>query len=309
MSKKIVVLLSTFNGEDYIRTQIDSILNQKLSNCELYLYVRDDGSSDKTCEILKEYGDRIKITEGENKGYIASFLELVQYSKDQSFDYFSFADQDDRWDLDKLQIAIDMLDKEDNSNPVLYQSRSRTVDEELNYIGIPDPPSKPITVYNTIIQTISAGHTYVFNKALLSKIEFPIDASRIYGHDSFITNIAAIYGRIIFDNDAHTDYRQHGANQLGTSNVGMFSWIKSRLERLKRGHGKQYARQIEYIYELFGKQMDTEVVDEINRFLKSRKTFRSRLCYIVRTKLYRQETIGNIAFRLLYLLGGYSTEV
>ena len=105
MSKKVVILLSTYNGEKYLREQIDSILNQSYQNFELV--VRDDGSKDSTVEIVKEYMEKsdkeITLMVGKNLGFIKSFFELLKHS---DADYFSFADQTTRSSNSRIFYAI-----------------------------------------------------------------------------------------------------------------------------------------------------------------------------------------------------------
>ena len=93
--KKVIILLSAYNGEKYIREQIKSIINQTYS--EIKIYVRDDGSKDQTPQILKEFADEgmIKLYLGENIGFVKSFLWLVKNC--ENADYYAFADQDDVW--------------------------------------------------------------------------------------------------------------------------------------------------------------------------------------------------------------------
>ena len=71
---KVAVVLSTYQGEKYVKQQIDSILNQTYPNIEIY--VRDDGSKDNTVEILKQYEkeNKIKLFPQENVGFIKSFF-------------------------------------------------------------------------------------------------------------------------------------------------------------------------------------------------------------------------------------------
>ena len=93
---KVAVLMSSYNGEKYIRPQIDSILAQE-GNFELSLFVRDDGSTDKTQAILQEYAQKRKLTwyTGNNLGPARSFMDLLKKCK--GFNYYAFADQDDYW--------------------------------------------------------------------------------------------------------------------------------------------------------------------------------------------------------------------
>lgn len=305
--KKIVVLLSSYNGEKYIQEQIDSILNQRLKNFELSLIIRDDGSTDKTKEIIEkniEKDNRISLIVGENEGLVASFFDLMKISNNR-FDFYSFADQDDVWKEDKLQRAIDVLKKFPQDRPQLYQSSSLPVDKNLNPIYKPYYPRRKQTIYNTIIQNISAGHTYVFNQALLDVSVNDVDTSKIYVHDSYLTNVAEIYHGLHYDRTAKTLYRQHGGNRLG-ENDSFIGWIMERIHRIKNGDNLLYSMQIEYIYQHFSKEIEPQAKKEIIKFLKSRKNFASRFKYIINTKLYRQTVFESFAFRILYLFGGYN---
>ena len=89
--KKVAVIMSTYNGEKFIREQLDSILNQSYKNIDLI--VRDDGSKDKTVEIIKEYQEKhknIKLYEGQNLGFVKSFFELLKLA---DADYYAYADR------------------------------------------------------------------------------------------------------------------------------------------------------------------------------------------------------------------------
>jgi len=310
--KKIVVLLSSYNGEKYIAQQIESVLNQKI-NLSLSLLIRDDGSTDSTVNLINDYCQRfsnIRLIKGENVGLVASFFQLIEeaFHSAETYDYFSLADQDDVWDLDKLAIAVNKIDNNENQNiPMLYCSSSRPVNDTLQPIPKKTYKRKPLRYYNTMIQNSTPGHTYVFNRNLAELVCSP-DPSKVYVHDSYILNVAVICGDVIYDPTMHTSYRQHSSNQLGTSNSGTFSWIKSRLKRLKRGDGKKYADQIEYLYDAFGDSIPLDQQKETNRFLKNRRNFVTRVVYALSTKFYRQRPWQSIAFRLLYVFGGYNNK-
>ena len=88
---KVAVLLSHYDGDNFVKEQIDSILNQKLSsNISLNLFVRDDGSPNSNLSILKKYDrlHKIKLIEGENVGVRQSFYKLMEEVQD--FDYYFF---------------------------------------------------------------------------------------------------------------------------------------------------------------------------------------------------------------------------
>ena len=104
-NKEVVILISTYNGEKYLAEQLDSLLNQTYQNIKIF--IRDDGSKDKTIDIIKEYqkkSEKIFLTEGKNIGFINSFFELLKLSNNA--DYYAYCDQDDVWMEDKIERAV-----------------------------------------------------------------------------------------------------------------------------------------------------------------------------------------------------------
>ena len=311
-NKKIAVLLSSYNGEKYIKCQIDSIMHQRLDDdLELHLFIRDDGSTDNTINILKEYEknyDKISVFYENNIGYIKSFFRLIfiMQNSEDIYDYYSLSDQDDRWDCDKLKIAISRV--ENQKGVYLYESTTRIVDENLTYKKIDQLQTREITFYNSAIQTFSAGHTYVFNRELLMRINNELNLDLIFAHDAFIHNLAVICGNIYFDNTPHNDYRQHSKNLVGaTKNKSKINWIKLRLKRISNGESKKYASQIKYYLEVYKNDLSNDEYDELYNFFLCQKNFFSRVKYISKTKFYRQTIFETIMFKLLYIFGGYDS--
>ena len=147
--KTVCVLMSTYNGEKYIVEQIDSILQQE--NVNVNLLIRDDGSKDKTVEIIKQYliDKRVSFVSGDNIGYKKSFLWLMDNSPNS--DYYAFADQDDVWKKDKLFAAVTKLENEDIAEPKLYTSALTRVDENLNYISNQNFPKLKLDCYSEFV--------------------------------------------------------------------------------------------------------------------------------------------------------------
>ena len=105
--------MSTYNGEKYLREQIDSILNQDYP--EISLLIRDDGSTDGTVDILKEYAQKYRDIDyyvGENLGVQNSFFDLMKRADKRAY-YYAFADQDDVWLPGKIKRAIELLEREE----------------------------------------------------------------------------------------------------------------------------------------------------------------------------------------------------
>ncbi|OQY16475.1 MAG: hypothetical protein B6I36_10220 [Desulfobacteraceae bacterium 4572_35.1] len=127
MSVKVLVLLSTYNGSEYIVEQLESILAQYFEG-ELNVLIRDDGSSDDTLD--KIYGlrePRIEVIHGDNVGIKSSYMTLIELARERPVDYYAFADQDDFWLPSKIQRAVFVLMKK--KRPALYCSALNLVNE------------------------------------------------------------------------------------------------------------------------------------------------------------------------------------
>lgn len=303
--KKIVVLLSTYNGEEYLAEQLDSILKQKTSH-QVDIWVRDDGSTDGTVEILKAYERKypsvFRVFYEENIGYIKSFFELIR--KATGYDYYALSDQDDIWLDDKIETAIVQCEACAEERPLLYGSSSFLVNEQLEVMGETQKNLRGITWDNLLIQNIFPGHAQVFNDALCQRLKADIDCSKIYVHDFWITYMAMLYGRVIFDNQSHTLYRQHDTNTVGFGK-NRIEWILARLKRIGNNDNKQIAAQIGYFYEKCKDDMSEELREKAEEFIASQSSLVRRLSYLCKTKLYRQKKFETILFKILYLVGGY----
>ena len=234
---KIVVLCSTYNGEKYLIDQIDSILSQELSaDAELKIYVRDDGSKDRTTNILEGYqsSGKLKWYSGNNIGPGRSFWDLIQTAEDA--DYYAFCDQDDVWCQRKILHAIEQLEHISNQNecPCLYTGNVIITDEFLKPIGGAVAQFHYTDCAHTLIYPSSPGCTYVFNRVarqILKKYKMTAENEII--HDWLSQAIVSIFGKVIYDEEPYMFYRQHADNMIGAIEKGPL--IKKSLTRLKRG--------------------------------------------------------------------------
>ena len=253
--KKIMVLLSTFNGEKYLREQLDSIISQR--EVAVSILIRDDGSSDATKSIIKQYKmthSNIDWYEGPNIKSAQSFLDLVRTS-DDSADYYAFSDQDDVWYEDKLIRAINKLEMLDNDAPRLYCSNYQLVDAKLHSL----PEGKHVstdTFKASIVSSCCAGCTTVFDRTLkkiLSKYS-PID---VVMHDDWAHKVClAVGGRVIYDSEKTMLYRQHDNNvEGGIRTIG--SRAKKIRERIKN-KDRIRSKQLSEILRLYGEEMSDE---------------------------------------------------
>lgn len=305
--KDIQIFLSTYNGEKYLRAQLDSFVS--LSNFErIKVLIRDDGSTDGTREILDEYKERygFEVILGKNIGLNASLHELVMAS-DSECRYFSFSDQDDVWLPDKLQRAVNMLEPYSESDePVLYAASSTLVDTELNPIGHTMIPKKAPSFYNALVQNVCVGHTQVCNRKtieLLKKGHSP----DVMVMDYWVYTLVSAKGKILYDPVYTTLYRQHGTNVIGYSS-SRWRNFRMRLGRLKSRRSEKNTRQLQAFLTLYGDDIPAEYKREGERFLKRQRNFFTRLGYVFTTKAYRQSFPENAVFRLMYLFGRYKLK-
>lgn len=307
LKDEVLVLMSTYNGEKYITEQIESIENQKL-DIPLNILVRDDGSKDNTVNILKKLNKKyknIKVLQEENIGCNASFFKLFKIAN--GYKYYAISDQDDIWLKDKLQRGINKIRNENVDKPVLYGSCSYIMDNEGNITGTTQKKARDITLNNTIIQNFVPGHSQIMNNSLLQLLKNDLDYSKIYVYDFWITNIALLYGKLIFDNKPSTKYRIHNLNTVGygKSKTG---WIKERIKRFKKGDGSLISSQINYFYNLNNEKIPENTKNEIEQYLKLSKNYLSRLKFITKTSFYRQKKFETLLFKIAYLLGKYKMK-
>lgn len=304
--KKIQILLSTYNGEKYLREQLNSFT--ALDNFEeIKVLIRDDGSSDSTKDILKEYSERFgfEVIYGENVGVNMSFHQLILRA-DRSCEYFAFSDQDDVWLPHKLSRAVCRISEIDSNSCALYSACSSLTDEKLNVNGHTLIPKKKLSFYNAMVQNVAVGHTQVFNRHLLELLakEFSQDIG-ITDHWAYL--LASTTGQVMYDEEQTALYRQHGNNLIGYGN-SFFASFKNRIKRALSGAPQEKTRQLEAFLECYGSDMSPEHKKELESFLSSQKCFFKRLVYLFKTKVYRQTVTETLIFRLMYLFGRYKIK-
>lgn len=121
--KNISVAMATYNGEKFIEFQIRSILQNCIDGDEIV--ISDDGSTDRTIEIIKSFGDdRIKVLDGPKKGIVKNFENAIANTKNE---YIFLSDQDDIWMPEKINTIVDYF--ESDNQLILIQHDAVIVDE------------------------------------------------------------------------------------------------------------------------------------------------------------------------------------
>ncbi|MBT1164910.1 glycosyltransferase [Bifidobacterium felsineum] len=209
----VAVLMSTYNGAAYLKEQIDSLLSQ--TGITLDIFVRDDGSTDDTYDLLMEFEKKyhcINVKKGSNIGYKKSFLQLITSTPD-SYDYYCFADQDDVWDKYKICAAIKEMQKTHSES---YVSALEYVDSNLNHIRKRDYPDRDITLNSVFCRMRYAGCTLVFSKKIFEECKKVINDNKFtfdIPHDQYVLSIClATHNKIFLDHNTYIKYRRTGNN-------------------------------------------------------------------------------------------------
>lgn len=233
MKQEVVVLISTYNGEKYIVEQINSILEQEYEGM-ITIQVRDDGSTDRTIDVIKNitcpHNRRLYINKGKNKGPQKSFLTLIKNAKDA--DYYFFSDQDDIWLRHKISEAVAKMPNHTNT-PVCYCSNYYLTNTDLVILknGIDEKPLfQPLSIlfYNKI-----PGCVMGFNRTLMDLLK-RIDVNNVMMHDSYVLAFCSVVGEIIYDDKCTIYHRIHEGNVIGDGHkkIVPHKWIVDKTKLL-----------------------------------------------------------------------------
>lgn len=294
---EVAILLCTYNGQRYLSDQLDSVAAQTYPHW--IMWASDDCSQDNTLSILGEYrskwsNGRLSIVHGAAKGFVANFLSLTCRTEIQAA-YYAFCDQDDVWEADKLQRALDWLHRIPDDVPALYCSRTRLVDATNNSIGFSPLFDKPPAFANALTQNVGSGNTMVFNHAarlLLLEAGAGVD---VVAHDWWLYMlVSGCGGQVFYDTYPSLRYRQHDANVVGVDLSLMGVWWQFR--KLWSGHFRHgNGRHIRALRGLRAR-LTPESWETLNAFAHARDRWLiPRLVGLKQSGVYRQRLSGNVS--------------
>ncbi|OME86494.1 glycosyl transferase family 2 [Paenibacillus lautus] len=305
---KVQVLLSTYNGEPYISEQIQSILSQRYP--DITVLIRDDGSKDRTVELLEElmklHPHKIKLIKGSNVGVVSSFFELLR-AADAEADYYCFCDQDDVWLDHKVENAITRLNSSVHTEvPAMVFTPTYLTDDELNPKGIwPKPPAQKPSFFNALYENIAIGATITMNQSARKLFMYSksMNSEKVLMHDWWFYLLVSAFGTVIYDNTPSMLYRQHRNNVVGGSN-SIFGKLKSKWASFRRHTGRDLLyKQASEFDRIYGSRLTGVQKEQLDLFLASRTRFIDRLHYARKSKLYRQSKGESLLFKFFILIG------
>lgn len=298
-SKKVAVLLSTYNGEKYVAEQIHSILTQTYKN--LVLVIRDDGSSDKTKKIVKEFADKyenIRMVEGKNMGFIKSFFELLKY---EQADYYAYADQDDIWLPEKISLAVKSLEQYPETMPNMAFSNSDYYNVNMELIKEGEK-NKTFSFINSLYECVSQGMTMVINQTAKDMI-LDFVPEKVFFHDWWTYMICSGMGNVAYDNVTTVKYRRDGKNATAEGE-GFLKVLEWRIKNLfGKGGMKDIKMQQREFKRLFYNKVGPDEQKILDIFVQEKYSLKGALRKATYPNSLRRSKLADIAVRILFVFG------
>ena len=313
----VLIMMATYNGEKYIAEQIESIIRQKYPHWRLV--IQDDGSDDRTIEIIKRYIDldgRIELFINANyeHGAYYNFHSLANRCKEmEKYDYYMFCDQDDVWDDDKITRLISEVKNINSDVPVLCYADMRIIDE-TNGVTADSINSIQglgyVNKYSVFFSHCVYGCNVLMNAANFFSVPI-IDLKnkniKILSHDNLYTKFAAMLGQVIYLPDATMSYRRHSNNVTARQEYGF--GIKRIMGRMKdidllaKDHALTYNQSLIAID--FLKQRNNKKLNlELNELKAAMYRGGISCCrYVIKKNISWGNKTKNISHFLVLLLG------
>lgn len=308
MIPQVQIVLATYNGERFLREQLDSILANEAEDFSVEIY--DDRSTDGTVAIAKEYAgkwDCIHVHENkENVGYVKNFLHGIQQCQSP---YIMLCDQDDVWEADKISRTLEAMKRlesecRDNPDrPLLVFTDAMNYDSDTGKelgsfhqssrlkVGSTDPA-------HMFMENKCIGCTMMVNAAILPYIRTIPDEVRV--HDWWLALICSCFGKILYLPEMTLHYRQHHDNMIGGSGFGDYLKDRIRNVRKQRAVLDQTFAQGEAFFRLFGEQLRGGERKLAQAFSEMRTAGAlRRRWYVVRYGFYKSGLLRNMALFLV----------
>jgi len=231
----IDIVLATYNGEPFIRDQIDSLLLQSFKDWRVI--VRDDGSSDSTLKIVKEYAKSdperfVVICDNRQAGTASANFGLLLM--ETTAPYVMCCDQDDVWRPDKIAVTLAAAQAVEQASgartPVLVHTDLIVTNEHLltiapSFWAFQNLEVEAFTFPRALVHNVVTGCAMLVNRALLDRA-LPVPPEALM-HDHWLAIVAAAFGKVVAVHEPMMYYRQHGRNSLGARRYDLrYVWRK-----------------------------------------------------------------------------------
>lgn len=290
----ITIIMAVYNGQEYIREQLESLKDQTYT--EWRLVIRDDRSSDKTAEIVKKFSDEVeqevifKVNEKPSGSAKNNFALLINDAKES--DYVMFCDQDDIWKKDKIEITFNKMkqveERYGRDFPLLVHGDVEVIDEngninadsmfEMSHINA-DSKLPQILIQNHV-----TGCTMMCNKKLIAGISEYASSEYIIMHDYLAALYASVFGKIEVIKKPLLSYRQHSGNSVGAKNNNNPVYLLKRLANGRKSYKEAMEtsrNQVKFFVEIYRDELAAE------KYCKEYELMSGYASLGSRAKLYR----------------------
>lgn len=313
-NKAVAILLSTYNGRNYIERQLKSIADQTYENIKIF--IRDDGSNDGTETLIEKF-----ITQNhlENKvtmlndfdgnlGFGRSFYKLA--NSVTGCDYYFFCDQDDYWFPDKVERAVRLLERESDQEMICYMSNYYVGNDHLEVKG--KAFNHNIALEQRVLRkqmfenTSMIGMVTAINETF-RKIAFSLPDCDCMpcSHDKWVAVVlAGLHGKFIYDEAPTAIQRRHQSTTSACNQTFTYKWIWRIKNIIKGNHLWQIRQMILLCQKLYGNQID----QKSEKFFLDVFTRSGITGYIARALFpyrLREKVLDEILLRILFVVGKY----
>ena len=291
----IEILLATYNGECYLREQLNSILNQDYT--DWIIRACDDASTDHTYEILLEYKKKFPdkfIIEKRQTGFGSAKLNFAHLIKESVCDYVMCCDQDDVWLPNKISLTLQaMKENEKVELPILVHTDLKVVDANLNVLSDSffehsNYNQKP-QYKDLLIQNHVTGCTMMMNRALVDLVNLQEEYDDILMHDWLAAIVAAGFGKVTFVDCPTMLYRQHAVNSVGAKKYGLallVSKLKNRSIKKSLVAATVQAAQIAKTYQYQLDEQLYQLTEQYSQIFKKSKI--QRIWFYFKYKVWKK---------------------
>ena len=316
---RVLILMATYNGERYLRQQIESILNQK--GVDVTLLITDDCSTDGSYEIAQKYAEfDSRVTSNRNEANVGvgmNFLNMLYDVEPGQYDYVAFSDQDDVWLDDKLAVACETIANEvakpeakcvgSFGIPVVYCSDLQNVNVELEnpVLELRTLGLKHDMRATPLFRNYYAGCTMVMNRAMIELFQSYKLTKSYRIHDAWLALVARYCGNMVIDLESARILRRITGVNLCGANTSGGDLANVSLSHLNNKPERSFSKTAAQLYEGFGKYMSSEDGRMIKSFASYHESFFGRVRWALRTDYCGTTVAETMCQKAKLLMGRY----
>ena len=304
---EVQILMAVYNGRDYLREQLDSLLGQTFEDWQLL--VSDDASTDDSLGVITEYckrDPRIKLVlDGQHYGNAKQhFMALLRLA---DCPYVMTCDQDDVWDADKIELTLAAMKNEEckMERPLLVCTDLRVVDKDLNvlspsFLTYSGMDASRCDFGYFLASCLVTGCTMMVNRPLLELLQRPTNDDALIMHDWWASLVAAAFGVVVHLDRATISYRQHSDNSVGAERFSVAQALGAIKEKAATED-----RAIDQALELsrvFANELSAQQKAQIDALCKARSALAPcRAAYLTKAGVWRKGFLRNAGTLLAFM--------